>query len=96
MSADAQTSESLERLRVDIETIDQRLIDLIAQRVSLARQVGQLKRSAGLPTLDPAREANVVRNAGALARAAGLTAEDVREIYWHVIGLCRRAQSEAS
>ena len=48
----------------------------------------------GLPTLDPAREAAVVRRAGELARDAGLDGDDVRYIFWHLIGLSRRAQME--
>jgi chorismate mutase len=46
--------------------------------------------------LDPAREAAVVRRAGTVARDAGLEDEDVRYIFWHLIGLSRRAQMEAS
>jgi len=81
-------------IRDEIERIDRALIDLIAQRVRLARRVGAVKRSAGLPTLDPPREAAVVRRAGALARDAGLEDEDVRYIFWHLIGLSRRTQME--
>jgi chorismate mutase len=84
----------LARIREEIEGIDRALIDLIAQRVKLARRVGAVKRAAGLPTLDPPREAAVVRRAGALAREAGLDDEDVRYIFWHLIGLSRRMQLE--
>lgn len=85
----------LNELRVEIERIDRTMIDLIAERVRLARRVGEAKHRAGLPTLDPAREAAVVRRAGALAREAGLDDEDVRYIFWHLIGLSRRMQMEA-
>ena len=84
----------LAALRVEIERIDRELIGLIAQRVRLARDVGVVKRELGVPTLDPAREAAVVRRAGELAREAGVGDEDVRYIFWHVIGLSRRAQME--
>jgi chorismate mutase len=94
MNADAGAQAELDRLRLEIEDLDVRLVALIAERVRLARQVGQLKRAAGLPTLDPAREASVVRRASGLAREAGLVSEEMREIIWHVIGLCRRAQAE--
>lgn len=87
-------SEELERLREEIEAIDRTLIQLIARRVELARRVGEVKRGGGLPTLDPRREAAVVRRAGESARGVGLAAEDVREIFWHLIGLCRRAQTQ--
>lgn len=80
------------RLRAEIERIDRALVGLVAERVRIAREVGAAKRAAGLPTLDPAREAAVVRRAGALAREAGLADEDVRDVFWHLIGLSRRAQ----
>lgn len=82
------------RLRGEIEEIDRTLVRLIAERVRLAREVGHAKRELGLPTLDPAREAAVVRRAGALAREMGLADEDVRYLFWHLIGLARRAQME--
>lgn len=84
----------LHGIRDEIERIDRALIELIAERVRLARRVGTVKRGAGLPTLDPPREAAVVRRAGALAREAGLADEDVRYIFWHLIGLSRRVQME--
>lgn len=84
----------LARLRADLERIDRDLIRLIGERVRLAREVGRAKRAADLPTLDPAREAAVVRRAASLARDAGLDDSDVRYIFWHLIGLARRAQME--
>lgn len=86
----------LKARRNEIEQIDRELIRLIAERVRIARQVGTLKRRGNQPTLDPAREAAVVRRAGATAREFGLAEEDVRDIFWHLIGLSRRAQAEGS
>ena len=71
----------LARLRQDIERIDHEIIRLIAERVRLAREVGAAKHEAGLATLDHARD-------------VGLSEEDeVRQIFWQLIGLCRRAQA---
>ena len=47
-----------------------------------------------MKTLDPAREAVVVRRAGELAREAGLDDEVVRRIFWQLIALSRNAQNE--
>ena len=95
-SADAAPAAGarLAELRGEIERIDRELIGLIAERVRLAREVGAAKRELGVPTLDPAREAAVVRRAGELAREAGVCDEDVRYIFWHIIGLSRRVQME--
>jgi len=88
----APANAQLSRLREEIEHVDRTLVELIAKRVELARAVGAAKRAAGLPTLDPAREASVIRHAAELAREAGLHDDDVRRIFWQVIGLSRRAQ----
>lgn len=83
---------ALESLRGDLERLDRELVGLIAERVRLAQRIGVVKQAAGRPVLDPAREAAVVRRIGALARDSGLPAEEVRAIFWRLIGLCRRAQ----
>lgn len=85
----------LAQLREEIERVDRAIIELLTRRVELARAVGMAKRAQGLPTLDPAREAAVVRRAAELARTSGLSSDEVREIYWHIIGLSRRAQIES-
>jgi chorismate mutase len=83
---------SIEHLREQIEQVDRTLLAAVARRVQLARHIGQLKSAAGIPTLDPAREAAVVRAAAAAARDSKLDEEEVRALYWTLIGLCRRAQ----
>lgn len=90
----APASDEIDAVRARIEQIDLQLVALIAERVQHGRELGRTKRALQLPVLDPAREAVVVRRAGELAREAGLQAEDVREIFWHLIGLSRRAQQE--
>ena len=90
----ADAAAELAHVRGEIERIDRALIGLIAERVALARRVGPLKHALGMPILDPPREAAIVRRAGELARDAGLDDEDVRYIFWHLVGLSRRVQLE--
>ena len=92
--ADWSPEAELARVRDEIVDVDRAIVGLIAKRVRLARQVGPVKRALGMPTLDPPREAAIVRRAGALAREAGLAEDDVRYIFWHLVGLCRRVQLE--
>ena len=87
-------ADDLTRIRDEIARVDRAIVELIAERVALARRVGPVKRAVGMPTLDPPREAAVVRRATALAREAGLAEEDVRYVFWHLVGLCRRVQLE--
>ncbi|HEU4996496.1 MAG TPA: chorismate mutase [Gemmatimonadaceae bacterium] len=83
----------LNKLREEIERLDADIIAAIARRVQLARDIGAAKRELQLPTLDPAREAAVVRRAVGIARDAGLAFDDeIRQIFWQLIGLSRRVQ----
>lgn len=96
MTADAENESKLpaelNRCRQEIEQLDRDIIELLRKRLDLARHTGDLKREHGLPILDPQREAKVVRAAVANARDAGLPEEPVREIFWHILGLSRKAQ----
>ena len=84
--------DRLAEMRDEIEAIDRQIVELIAERVRLARQLGPIKRSEGLSTLDPEREAAVIRHSAELARSHNLPDEDIRRIFWHVIALSRQAQ----
>jgi chorismate mutase len=86
--------EALASCRRELEDLDREIIGLLAKRVARSKEIGALKRVAGLPTLDPAREADVIRRAATVAREHGLSDEKVRDIFWHVIGLSRSAQTE--
>jgi len=68
------------------------IISLLAERLSLGKRTGELKRAAGLPILDPTREAAVIRRVTASARAAGLPPEPIREVFWQIVGMSRREQ----
>lgn len=88
-----EASRDMEQLRGKIERIDEALVRLIVERVAIARSIGEVKRAAGLPTLDPAREASLLRRVGVMAREAGLEVEELRAIFWQLISMTRRAQS---
>lgn len=81
-------------VRRRIEELDRTILEAMAERAEAARRIGELKRGAGAATLDPSREAAVIRGAVEAAREMGLPEEPVREIFWTLVGLCRSAQLE--
>jgi chorismate mutase len=96
-AADSGAAEALGELaecRSQIEEIDVKRVALLAERMALGQRTAGLKRSAGLPILDPRREAEVIRRAVAAARERALPTEPIRQIFWHIVGLSRRAQEE--
>jgi chorismate mutase len=84
----------LTRCREEIERIDNEIVGLLARRLALGKRTGELKRLAGLPILDPTREAAVIRRVTGVARDVGLPSESVREVLWQIVGMSRRAQEE--
>jgi chorismate mutase len=95
MTPVAKTSAALAALREELSALDAELVELLARRVALARRIGAEKRASGLATLDTRREAQVVAAAARHARRADLPEEAVRDIFWPVVAMCRRAQQEA-
>lgn len=86
------TLAELAQVRQDIEAIDRRIIGLLAERLRLGKRTAALKHTSGLPILDAAREAEVIRRSAAIARVHDVPAEPVREIFWHIVGMSRRMQ----
>ncbi|MGH7619657.1 MAG: chorismate mutase [Gemmatimonadaceae bacterium] len=95
MSAAPRGPEALAELascRDEIEQIDRQIVALLARRLTLGRRTGELKRLAGLPILDPTREAAVIRRVTGEARDVGLPPEPIREVFWQIVGMSRQAQ----
>ncbi len=88
---DASRAE-LQRLRERIAELDDRLVRTISERRNLNIAVGQLKAAMGLPVLDPAQEAKVVRNAANRARELGVDEEMMRDVMWRIIAFARNVQ----
>ena len=93
--ATAKPLPVLDVLRGRIEKTDDAILALLKKRMTLARTIGVTKAAHGLPVLDPAREARVVRRAAARAGELGMPAEEVRSLFWSIIALCRSEQMQA-
>lgn len=91
MSDEARIAE----LRAAIAAADRELIEVLERRLRLAGEIGEIKRRAGRPVMDPAREAEVVRRAAELARERGVDPELVRDLLWRVIAQARGVQEES-
>ena len=84
--------QRLAELRAVMSQVTDRLIELMGERRALALEIGKVKEELGLPVLDPAREARVVRQAAARARELGVDAEMARDILWRIMASAREAQ----
>jgi chorismate mutase/prephenate dehydrogenase len=64
---------TLEDLRDQLSALDRQLLELIAQRQELSRQVAEVKRADGRPTRDFKRERDVLMQGRATAESIGLS-----------------------
>lgn len=64
------TSEFLNEMRREIDEIDDRILNLLSKRMSVAREIGKFKMANNIPVLQPVRYDRMVTNR--LAQALGL------------------------
>ena len=83
--------ERLDEYRKQIDDIDRQLTALFEQRMAVCRQVGEVKREAGLPVLDPAREQQVLQSKEALVRDESLRPA-VRSLFENMMASSRMLQ----
>ncbi|MGD8573756.1 MAG: chorismate mutase [Gammaproteobacteria bacterium] len=75
----------LDKLRAQIDHVDQRLVTLLAIRKRLVEEIQRVKRCAGLPCYSPERESELMERLASAAQAKGLRSAYVREIFARVI-----------
>ena len=82
---------AIDALRVKIDAIDQRLLQLIAERLEVVHQVGEEKRQKGLKVFDPNREEKLLRKLISVAPPE-LDEQAVRNIFAALVRECRRLE----
>jgi len=75
----------IEKLRAEIDKLDDELAALIQRRAGLAQQIGHLK--GGAPAYRPEREAEILRRVS--AKTGPLTAERLIAVFREIISACR-------
>ncbi len=90
----AALEAAIERLRQNIDTVDEVLVKLLNQRAKWALEIGSVKKTAAIPIYQPDREARVVAhvvgaNRGPLAAAA------IQRLFERIIDENRRLERTA-
>ena len=79
-------AEDIDKLRREIDAVDDELLKLINRRAGLAGRIGKLKQ--GAPAYRPERETQILRRI-ADASPGPLAAERVTAVFREVISACR-------
>jgi len=88
-----KVKQELENLRRQLDTIDQKIVSLLAKRQEEVERVVKLKKTHNLPVYHPAREENLIshlRNQGA---EAGLDSDYIEELYRRILRQSRVEQT---
>src|ERR1017187_8693404 len=86
-----EARDRLEGLRVLIDDVDRRMVELLNERTRVVEEVGRVKRQAALPIYEPKREDQVFANV-AQSNQGPMTHEALRGIFERVIDEMRKIQ----
>ena len=85
---------ALDRLRQNIDSVDEVLVKLLNQRAKWALEIGKVKKAAGLPIYQPEREARVVAHVVGISRGP-LEPAAIQRLFERVIDESRRIERVA-
>lgn len=86
--------EVLRRSRQKIDGIDRDILDLIASRIALAREIAEAKEVLGMEILDPERELQIIERTRKIARKNGIDENKLTELMKILMDLSKTEQKE--
>jgi chorismate mutase len=76
-----QTTENIRALRKQIDEIDNQLIDTLAKRMRISREIGQYKKEHGMTVVQTSRYNEIMEKRGAQGALLGIGQDCVRSIF---------------
>ncbi len=84
--------KNLTQLRIEIDTVDRELLDMLNRRAALANEVGEIKRVEQSPVYRPEREAQVILGLQQ-SNPGPLKPENVATIWREIMSACRALEA---
>ncbi len=82
----------LKKLRGKIDSIDEEILRLLADRIKTCVEIGTTKRKERLPVRDTGREAQVYSLIREKAAKLGLDPVQVETVYREIVNMCSSVQ----
>jgi chorismate mutase / prephenate dehydrogenase len=92
-SANLDGDPELERLRLRLDAIDQKIVSLLSERQAEVERIVQLKKAHNLPVYHPAREEDLISHRRSQGAKTGLNPDYVEEIYRRILRQSRVEQT---
>jgi chorismate mutase len=83
-------------VRKEIKAIDRDIIDLIAKRTNMAKEVLEAKKHEGKPINDESQNQAVMERVTNIATECGLDAKEVKDVFKILINMSIERQHELS
>lgn len=80
----ASSTESLEALRKQIDECDNQLLELLAKRMRVSREIGTYKKEHNMTIVQTTRYTEILEKRGAQASLIGISSQCVRDIFEHI------------
>lgn len=82
----------LENHRTEIDRINAKIVELIAKRMEIAREIAKYKMKRGARVYDPKREEEIKGKLGTAAEKAGVNKDMVIRVFREIIRDTRREE----
>ena len=76
-----QTSESLEMLRKEIDKLDNDLLELLARRMKISREIGTYKKEHSMTVVQTRRYSEILSKRGAQGALCGMSNDFVKNVF---------------
>lgn len=77
---ETQTTENLSLLRNQIDSIDEQLLELLAKRMRVSREIGVYKKEHNMPILQSPRYSEILEKRASMGQSMDLNTEFVKEM----------------
>ena len=85
--------QDIQTLREQLDQIDRKLMELLAERMDTAHQIGRWKMERGLPVLDAAREEQVLESRAGMVSDPEMQ-EHVKTLFRDIMAMSRAEQEK--
>ncbi len=84
---------SIGSLRAEIDEVDDHILALLRERVTIAMRIAKVKRKSGLSIRDRKREQEILDKIASRAGREGLNPEQTRRVFKEIIELSVEAEA---
>lgn len=82
----------ISKLRKQVDEIDDQIIDSLAKRMIICKNIGAEKKKHGKPIKDTSREERVYLRIREKAANLGLNASQIETLYREIVNICSAVQ----